>query len=183
MIEADKERAAGKGIAMTIDWNAPLDDETEVERLACAMFEAECLKREDDEYALNPERRAVRFMLTQTRNRQTAPQYPAELVEMLAGLHDSLVLSLEYIPERTVSDFAKDNTAFRNASKWLLAYANGDLPQPVDPDLELARDCVASSIHDRDKSWGDLVRAGERDDCPEMRMVLAAIKRVRAEKG
>lgn len=41
--------------------------------------------------------------------------------------------------------------------------------------LKLARECVASSMHDRDKSWGDIVRAGERDDCPEMRMVVKAI--------
>ncbi len=39
-----------------------------------------------------------------------------------------------------------------------------------------AREYVASSMHDRDKSWGDLVRAGARDDCPEMRMVLKAMR-------
>lgn len=42
-------------------------------------------------------------------------------------------------------------------------------------ELERAREYVASSMHDRDKSWGDLVRKGERDDCPEMRMVLKAM--------
>ena len=43
-------------------------------------------------------------------------------------------------------------------------------------EVERAREYVASSMHDRDKSWGDLVRAGERDDCPEMRMVLKAMR-------
>lgn len=49
--------------------------------------------------------------------------------------------------------------------------------QPAPGDLvERARTYVASSMHDRDKSWGDLVLAGERDDCPEMRMVLKAMQ-------
>lgn len=43
-------------------------------------------------------------------------------------------------------------------------------------EVERAREYVASSMHDRDRSWGDLVRAGERDDCPEMRMVLKAMR-------
>ena len=50
-------------------------------------------------------------------------------------------------------------------------------------ELERAREYVASSMHDRDKSWGDLVRKGERDDCPEMRMVLKAMASEAALSG
>lgn len=50
-------------------------------------------------------------------------------------------------------------------------------------EVERAREYVASSMHDRDRSWGDLVRAGERDDCPEMRMVLKAMRAERQIKA
>lgn len=59
----------------------------------------------------------------------------------------------------------------------ILAALRPPLPPPASGDVvERAREYVASSMHDRDKSWGDLVRAGERDDCPEMRMVLKAMR-------
>ncbi len=56
-------------------------------------------------------------------------------------------------------------------------------PTPTPDRIAEARAIVASSMHDRDKSWGDLVLAGERDDCPEMRMVVAALPAVDAPFG
>ena len=66
------------------------------------------------------------------------------------------------------------------AEEWAKEALPSPQPEQSAPagegEVERAREYVASSMHDRDKSWGDLVRAGERDDCPEMRMVLKAMR-------
>ena len=53
----------------------------------------------------------------------------------------------------------------------------------VDPDLELAREVAVESCIGHSDGWANDVREGKHDDYGEVRAALAAIKRVRAEKG
>lgn len=88
---------------------------------------------------------------------QATPQYPPELLEALRDASD--------IEPDTASD-TEWNTLWCAAKNFL-----ADLPQAVDPDLELAREVIGAHNMYR----------GEHDDVTKV--VLAAIKRVRAEKG
>ena len=92
------------------------------------------------------------------RNRKPASQYPPELVERM-------VAEMRLLAD----DHAVSIRDYSEKARAILA----DLPQPVDADLELAR-----------KAWEDASHAfhyGKKQDAIDA--ILAAIKRVRAEKG
>ena len=68
-----------------------------VESLACGMFEAECLQVRDNEPALEPERRAVRFVLTHPTT-NTPPTYKT-MAELKAQRGDPAADLHERFPE------------------------------------------------------------------------------------
>jgi len=99
----------------------------------------------------------------------TAPPVPAELVERMEKLVREVAVRWSL---NTISKITAEARA-------IVAL----LPEPVDPDLLLAREIVAKEFERQTGcDWseiGDRFRAGEHDDYLEVRSALSAIRRTR----
>ena len=183
MIEANKERAAGKGPAMTIDWNAPTIEiaraiisnhygPTRYADLPRSIMpgngpvRVEAIKsgKGDDYWEVRVVVAAIEEALS---NRQPAPQYPAELVERAFALIGSMCRA---------GCHGDEAECFAEA-RAILAL----LPQPADPDEAMER--LLSIRADEDGYGGAVLEVYGTLPKGQFYRDLAAIKRVRAEKG
>ena len=168
-----------------IDWDAPLEAYHPDGRIVEVELDFECSDLDDEELSLVDGIEGRWYFFSQNgkgshnenpwqiRNRpQPAPQYPVELVERM----------VEYIRNAAYCD--------RNAAAIMAEL------EPADPDLELAREVAADAydvIFKANVKAGifpsgttyprDAYFSGKADDMPLVQTILAAIKRVRAEKG
>ena len=169
-------------MAETIDWNAPLEayhPDGRVVKITCETFGSgqEYALRKPLDYkwdTFNADGSAWGDGPWRIRNRKPAPQYTAELVERIRAAKEAAHLI------SIVDQGCGGNMTFAEMASSAMAQAKGleghldailaDLPQPVDADLELAREVVQSCMKDRPKN-------------APLDYALAAIQRVRAEKG
>ena len=147
-------------MAETIDWSAPLEAYHPDGRVVEVKLEEGVTGPDHDgeweihgfeigEHFFDPDGTGVVWRI---RNRKPAPQYPPELVERMVALAKRILAEEPFAP-------------CVDEARAILA----DLPQPVDADLELAREIAKEHSVDTAYYVTDAI--------------LAAIKRVRAEKG
>ena len=168
----------------TIDWNAPLETNEDNPRPLVIDGEdgddrwvrlAETEDPNNEGAWFNDRGEAIMdcryFEPHGIRNRKPAPQYPPELVEALRRAEMKLTA---YV------GVCKGDKELTEAVLPMVRKALADLPQPVDADLALARE-IASTVVRND--FADLAFRGGMDNDGSVMAALAAIKRVRAEKG